>query len=98
MAPRWTYIDPHIGFNHIVSFEIAIMALLGGITHLFGPILGVIPLVLLLEFLSTNFPHYSLVILGLSLLLIVFLLPNGVVGVGRSVMKFFSTSGDKGPS
>jgi branched-chain amino acid transport system permease protein len=97
MAPRWTYIDPHIGFNHIVSFEIAIMALLGGITHLFGPVLGVIPLVLLLEFLSTTFPHYSLVILGLCFLLIVFLLPNGVIGVGRSVMNLFSTSGDRGP-
>ena len=31
MAPRWTYIDPAIAFNPIVSFQVVIMALLGGV-------------------------------------------------------------------
>ncbi len=29
MAPRWTYIDPSIAFNPIISFQVLIMALLG---------------------------------------------------------------------
>jgi branched-chain amino acid transport system permease protein len=30
MAPRWTYLDPTIAFNPVVSFQVLIMALLGG--------------------------------------------------------------------
>ena len=30
MAPRWTYIDPSIAFNPMISFQVVIMALLGG--------------------------------------------------------------------
>jgi branched-chain amino acid transport system permease protein len=29
MAPRWTYLDPHIAFNPLISFQVIIMALLG---------------------------------------------------------------------
>ena len=59
MAPRWTYIDPAIAFNPMISFQVVIMALLGGAHRLFGPLLGVIPLVLLFEFLSARFPNHS---------------------------------------
>ena len=37
MAPRWTYIDPAIAFNPLISFQVVIMALLGGAGALFGP-------------------------------------------------------------
>jgi branched-chain amino acid transport system permease protein len=37
MAPRWTYIDPAIAFSPLLSFEVVIMALLGGAGSLFGP-------------------------------------------------------------
>src|SRR5262249_46490535 len=47
MAPRWTYIDPAIAFNPLISFQVVIMALLGGAGLLYGPLLGVVPLVLL---------------------------------------------------
>jgi branched-chain amino acid transport system permease protein len=30
MAPRWTYIDPAIAFNPLISFQVVIMALFGG--------------------------------------------------------------------
>ena len=52
MAPRWTYIDPAIAFNPMISFQVVIMALLGGAGTLLGPLLGVVPLVLLFEVLS----------------------------------------------
>ena len=81
MAPRWTYIDPNIAFNPLVSFQVVIMALLGGAGRLHGPILGVIPLVLVSEFLSANFPSSFLIILGIVFLVIVYFLPDGVVGL-----------------
>ncbi|MCW5720658.1 MAG: branched-chain amino acid ABC transporter permease, partial [Devosia sp.] len=64
-APRWTYIEPSIVFNPTVSFLTVIMALLGGPNRLFGPILGAVPLFLLFEWLSANFPNHYSIILGL---------------------------------
>jgi len=59
VAPRWTYIDPAIAFNPIVSFQVVIMALLGGAARFWGPVLGVVPLVLLFETLVKYFPNPS---------------------------------------
>jgi branched-chain amino acid transport system permease protein len=81
MAPRWTYIDPAIAFNPMLSFEVVIMALFGGAGALFGPILGVIPFVLLFELLTANFPNYFSILLGLVFLAIVYALPQGVAGL-----------------
>jgi len=81
MAPRWTYIDPAIAFSPMLSFEVVIMALLGGAGSLFGPVLGVIPLVLLFELLTANFPNHFSILLGIVFVLIVYVLPRGVVGL-----------------
>jgi len=81
MAPRWIYIDPTIAFNPIISFQVVIMALLGGVGRLFGPLLGVVPLALLFEVLSANFPNYYSILLGVVFILIVYVVPNGVIGL-----------------
>jgi branched-chain amino acid transport system permease protein len=79
MSPRWTYIDPAIVFNANLSFQVLIMSLLGGAGHLLGPLAGVIPLTALFEFLSARFPNHFSVLLGVTFLVIVYLVPNGVV-------------------
>jgi branched-chain amino acid transport system permease protein len=81
MAPRWTYIDPAIAFNPVLSFEVVIMALFGGAGTLFGPLLGAVPLVLLFELLIATFPNYFSIVLGAVFVLIVYALPNGVIGL-----------------
>ncbi|MCC6813698.1 MAG: branched-chain amino acid ABC transporter permease [Rubrivivax sp.] len=81
VAPRWTYIDPAIAFNAIVSFQVVIMALLGGTARFWGPVLGVVPLVLLFETLIKYFPNHFPIVLGVVFLLIVYALPRGVVGL-----------------
>ena len=80
MAPRWTYLDPSIAFNPIISFQALIMALLGGAHRLWGPLLGVLPLTLLFEVLSTHFPNAFSILLGIVFMLIVYAVPNGVSG------------------
>jgi len=80
VAPRWTYIDPAIAFNPTISFEVVIMALLGGAARLFGPLAGVIPLVILFEILSARFPNTFSILLGATFLVIVYFVPNGVSG------------------
>lgn len=81
MAPRWTYIDPVIAFNPMISFEVVIMALFGGAGSLFGPLLGAVPLVLLFEVLIATFPNYFSIVLGCVFVLIVYALPHGVIGL-----------------
>ena len=83
-APRWTYIEPSIVFNPTISFLTLIMALLGGADRLWGPLLGAIPLFLLFEWLSANFPNHYPIILGLVFIAIVFLLPKGVLAAIES--------------
>jgi branched-chain amino acid transport system permease protein len=86
-APRWTYIEPSIVFNPTISFLTLIMALLGGADRLWGPLLGAIPLFLLFEWLSANFPNHYPIILGLVFIAIVFLLPKGVLAAIESRLK-----------
>jgi branched-chain amino acid transport system permease protein len=81
LAPRWSYMDATIAFNPNISFLTVIMALLGGATSVWGPMLGVVPLVLISDFLSVTMPNHFSVVLGLVLLGIVFLIPNGLVGL-----------------
>ncbi|TDM08456.1 MAG: branched-chain amino acid ABC transporter permease [Ideonella sp. MAG2] len=81
MAPRWTYLDPSIAFAPVISFQTLIMGLLGGAGSLFGPLLGVVPLVLLFEYLSASFPNHFSILLGLVFMVIVYLVPNGLISL-----------------
>ena len=47
VAPRWSYVEPVVAFSPFVSFQVVIMALLGGTHRLWGPLVGVIPFVLI---------------------------------------------------
>jgi len=81
LAPRWSYMDATVAFNPNTSFLTVIMALLGGATSAWGPMLGVVPLVLISDYLSITVPNYFSVVLGLVLLAIVFLVPDGLIGL-----------------
>jgi len=92
LAPRYVYIEPSLAFAPILSFQVVIMALLGGATRLWGPLVGVIPFTFLLEAVSSNFPNQTTLVIGIAFLVIVYLLPNGFVGLLDKVLHRF----DKG--
>jgi branched-chain amino acid transport system permease protein len=81
MAPRFGFINPNFAFNPLVSFQVVIMAILGGLQRLSGPVLGVIPLLVLSEELQTEFPFWYSVLLGLVFMVIVYFLPRGLTGL-----------------
>jgi branched-chain amino acid transport system permease protein len=83
MAPRFGYLTPDFAFNPLISFTVVIMALLGGMQRLWGPVLGVIPLALLSEFLQVRFPFWYSVFLGTVFMVIVYFLPRGVSGLAE---------------
>ena len=81
IAPRWNYIEPTMAFSPFISFQVVIMALLGGAHRLWGPLVGVIPFTILWELIDLNFPTQTTLLLGVAFLLIVYLIPRGVVGI-----------------
>ncbi|MCW1934330.1 branched-chain amino acid ABC transporter permease [Pararhodobacter zhoushanensis] len=81
LAPRYIYIEPSTAFAPLLSFQVVIMALLGGTGRLWGPIAGVIPFTLLWEAITRQAPNQTLLLLGVAFLLIVYVLPGGFVGL-----------------
>ena len=81
MATRWTYIDPRIAFNPLLSFMPVLMAIFGGMGQLYGPIIGAGVFTYLEEFLITRFPYYYMLIFGIIMVVAILYLPNGLVGL-----------------
>jgi branched-chain amino acid transport system permease protein len=81
LAPRWTYIEPNLAFSPMLSFQVVIMALIGGAHRLWGPLLGVVPFTLLWDAISAHFPAQATLLLGVAFMLIVYFIPHGVVGL-----------------
>jgi branched-chain amino acid transport system permease protein len=81
MATRWTYIDPRIAFNPLISFMPVLMAIFGGMGQLYGPIIGATIFTYLEEFLITRFPYYYMLIFGFIMVFAILYLPNGLVGL-----------------
>jgi branched-chain amino acid transport system permease protein len=81
VAPRWGYVEPVVAFSPFLSFQVVIMALLGGTHRLWGPLIGVIPFVLIWELIAINFPSQTTLLLGVCFLLIVYVIPNGLTGL-----------------
>jgi branched-chain amino acid transport system permease protein len=81
VAPRWGYVEPVVAFSPFLSFQVVIMALLGGTHRLWGPLVGVIPFVLIWELIAIYFPSQTTLLLGACFLLIVYVIPNGITGL-----------------
>ena len=80
-APRYAYIQPPSAFNPMISFLVVIMALLGGTKRLWGPLVGVVPFVIVMDFVSARFPNHMPIVMGLAFLAIVYFVPEGVTGL-----------------
>ncbi|MDH3264156.1 MAG: branched-chain amino acid ABC transporter permease, partial [Paracoccaceae bacterium] len=91
LAPRYIYIEPSLAFSPMLSFLVVIMALLGGVGRLWGPIFGVIPFTFLWEAISASFPSQTTLLLGFSFLIIVYLLPRGFVGLIEAARRRIGT-------
>lgn len=87
LAPRYVYIEPLIAFTPMLSFQVVIMALLGGTGRLWGPVVGVIPFTFLWEAISRSFPNQTTLLLGVAFLIIVYLLPKGFVGLLQTLRR-----------
>ncbi|PKN30770.1 MAG: branched-chain amino acid ABC transporter permease [Deltaproteobacteria bacterium HGW-Deltaproteobacteria-21] len=81
MCMRWTYIDPTTAFSIQYSFMPVLMAIFGGMGHLYAPITGATVFSILEELLTTKFPYYYMLIFGLIMLAVILFMPHGLEGV-----------------
>jgi len=88
MATQWTYIDPSIAFNPLYSFMPVLMAIFGGITKIYGQLLGATVLTLLADMLLTKFPYYYNLLYGIILVCVILFLPQGLAGLTAQMMKW----------
>jgi branched-chain amino acid transport system permease protein len=81
MSVRWTYIEPATVFNPFIGFQTVLIALIGGIATLWGPLIAAIVFSVLAETLRLQAPQLYLMTLGLLLILSVLYLPGGLASM-----------------
>jgi len=82
-------------FDFMASINLVIFMLFGGMTHFAGPIIGVIVLVAIPE-IFRSFRQYAPFIFGGVMLLVIFLMPQGLAGLYASVRPRLSRLFDRG--
>jgi len=80
---QYTYfIDPSTGFGLAYSLQIALLAIVGGLNVVWGPVLGTVVLIPVAEYLNatvgSRYAGFQLLIYALVLILCIVLLPRGL--------------------
>jgi branched-chain amino acid transport system permease protein len=85
-AGYWlSYINANEAFNASITFEMVVMALLGGLGTPLGPLLGAAFLTLIREVLGTQFVYHYLIFMGLIVVGVSLFLPSGLAGIAARV-------------
>lgn len=87
IATRRTYIDPGIAFNMNTSFLPVLMAMVGGMGNLVGPVIGAAVFTYIGELLLTRFPDLYMLIFGVVLILAIVFMPNGILGLAQQAWR-----------
>ena len=84
-------LDPVFQFSILMGAYMVLMALLGGVRELFGPLLGAIVVGLSIEFFKSEFgdTQFHLVATGLLLAAVVLFMPEGVIPAVRGLFTRF---------
>lgn len=92
-----TYIDPTSVGNLTLSIRIGIVAIVGGLGTLWGPVIGAFIIVPLIELASILLASTggSQILYGLILVVMVIFCPNGIVGLYRNFREKYAVSKGK---
>jgi branched-chain amino acid transport system permease protein len=72
-----SYIAPTDAFGIVLTLKVPVMAMLGGVGTLYGPLIGSAAFVLMEETIWAKFLDYHQAILGMVIVLLIFFLPGG---------------------
>ena len=79
-ASMVAYVEPKDAFNVILTIEVPVMVMLGGMGTVLGPLIGAGVYVLLREVVWANFIEWHSAILGLIIVLVIYFIPGGLLG------------------
>jgi branched-chain amino acid transport system permease protein len=86
-ANYFMFVDPTIVLPLALSVEIVLMAIVGGLGTVAGPVLGAVLLKLSSEVFRNEFAQANLLIYGVLLVLVVLFMPDGLMGGYRRLVK-----------
>ena len=75
------------GFSFTFSVLILVMAVFGGLTNIWGAVVGALSLTILPEFLRA-YKDYDIIIYGVILILVMMFMPNGITGLVQSAVRW----------
>jgi branched-chain amino acid transport system permease protein len=78
---------PQLTFGPEWTFDAMMMAYIGGVGTIIGPIIGAVFFVILREFLALNLAEMHLIVFGTLFILVVLFLPDGFVGLWEKIRK-----------
>ena len=80
-APHFIYVNANIAFSLFYSFMPILMAVFGGMGHLYGPIVGAVIFGYLEKMLRAQLYQYFMLGFGIILVVVILFLPNGIAGL-----------------
>ncbi|MDV3243638.1 MAG: branched-chain amino acid ABC transporter permease [Nitrososphaerales archaeon] len=81
-----TFIDPPSAFNVTITVTSISMAMLGGLGTVIGPVIGGTLLYELTDLLGLSYPFIHLIVLGVIIIGVVLVIPDGIVGAARRLV------------
>jgi branched-chain amino acid transport system permease protein len=90
------YIDPTDAFDDLLSIKPIVMAFIGGVGTILGPIAGAIIFLVLEEFVWRNVLNFHAGILGIIIVALLVFMPGGLGSVGRGLLRLRNGWRDRG--
>lgn len=94
-ANYFLFVDPTIVLPLALSVEIVLMAIIGGLGTVAGPVLGAVLLKLSSEVFRNEFAQANLLIYGALLVVVILFMPGGLMGGFRRLFKFGTRKSDR---
>lgn len=78
---------PQLPFGPEWTFDSMMMAYIGGVSTIVGPVIGAVFFVILQEVLALNLGEFHVIVFGILFILVVLFLPGGFMGVWDKIKK-----------
>lgn len=79
------YIDPTDAFDDLLSVKPIVMAFIGGVGTIFGPVVGAVIFLALEEFVWRNVLNFHAGILGIIIVALLVFMPRGLGSIGHAI-------------
>ena len=86
------YIDPTDAFDDLLSIKPIVMAFIGGVGTIAGPVAGAVIFLVLEEFVWRNVLNFHAGILGIIIVALLIFMPGGLRSLGRGIEKLRMSS------